>query len=81
MNTGAPLREQVAKLLDWEDAHVGLGSEADVAVFSLEEGDFELVDAQGETRIGHRKLVPLATVKAGKIYGSASIPVAEASGL
>ena len=58
---------------------LSLGSEADVAVFSLEEGDFELVDAHGETRIGHRKLVPLATVKAGKIYGSASIPVAEAS--
>ena len=23
MNSGAPLREQVARLLDWEDAHVG----------------------------------------------------------
>lgn len=51
------------------------GSIADVAVFSLEEGNFELVDARGETRIGNRKLVPAATVKAGRIYGSASIPV------
>ena len=51
------------------------GSIADVAVFSLEEGNFELVDARGETRIGNRKLVPVATVKAGRIYGSASIPV------
>jgi dihydroorotase len=51
------------------------GSIADVAVFSLEEGKFELVDARGETRIGNRKLVPAATVKAGRIYGSASIPV------
>ena len=51
------------------------GSEADVAVFSLEEGDFKFTDAMKQTRIGHRRLVPVATVKAGKIYGSASIPV------
>ncbi|PYV92366.1 MAG: amidohydrolase/deacetylase family metallohydrolase [Acidobacteria bacterium] len=58
----------------------GLGSlrenaEADVAVFSLLEGDYEFVDALGQKRMGHRKLVPVATVKAGHIYGSASIPV------
>jgi dihydroorotase len=58
----------------------GLGSlrenaEADVAVFSLAEGDYEFVDALGQKRMGHRKLVPVATVKAGHIYGSASIPV------
>jgi dihydroorotase len=58
----------------------GLGTlkedaEADVAVFSILEGDFELVDALKQKRIGHRKLLPVATVKAGHIYGSASIPV------
>ena len=53
------------------------GAEADVAVFSLDEGDFEFVDAMKKKRVGHRKLVPIATVKAGKIYGSASIPVEE----
>jgi len=51
------------------------GAEADVAVFSLAEGDFEFVDSLDQKRIGHRKLIPVATVKAGKIYGSASIPV------
>ncbi len=51
------------------------GAEADLAVFSLDEGDFEFVDALGAKRMGHRKLRPVATVKAGKIYGSASIPV------
>lgn len=51
------------------------GATADVAVFSLAEGEFAFVDAQGQKRMGHRKLVPVATVKAGKIYGSASIPV------
>ena len=51
------------------------GAEADVAVFHLAEGDFEFVDALQQRRNGHRKLLPVATVKAGKIYGSASIPV------
>lgn len=52
-----------------------VGAEADVAVFSLAEGDFEMFDSLGAKRIVHRKLVPAATVKSGKIYGSASIPV------
>jgi dihydroorotase len=52
------------------------GAEADVAVFSQTEGDYEFVDAMGAKRMGHQKLNPVATVKAGKIYGSASIPVA-----
>jgi len=55
------------------------GAEADVAVFSLAEGNFEFTDSLGAKRTGHRKLVPVATVKAGKIYGSASIPVVRAS--
>ena len=51
------------------------GSEADIAVLTLAEGDFDFVDSLGVHRMGHRKLVPAATVKAGRIYGSASIPV------
>jgi dihydroorotase len=51
------------------------GAAADVAVFQIAEGDFELVDALRARRLGHRKLVPVATVKGGKLYGSASIPV------
>jgi dihydroorotase len=51
------------------------GSEADVAVFALDEGDFEFVDSLRQKRIAHRRLRPVATVKAGRIYGSASIPV------
>jgi dihydroorotase len=54
------------------------GSAADVAVFSLAEGRFELTDSVGAKRMGTRKLVPVATVKTGRIYGSASIPVVEA---
>ncbi len=54
------------------------GSEADIAVLSIAEGDFDFVDSLGAHRMGHRKLIPAATVKAGKIYGSASIPVVHA---
>ena len=43
--------------------------------FALAEGDFDFVDSAGVHRLGHRKLIPAATVKAGRIYGSASIPV------
>jgi len=52
------------------------GAEADIAVFSLTEGDFRFTDSLGVHRMGHRKLAPVATVKAGRIYGSATIPVA-----
>lgn len=51
------------------------GAEADLAVFHLAQGDFEFIDAPGARRIGHQKLMPVATVKAGRIYGSASVPV------
>jgi dihydroorotase len=53
------------------------GGEADIAVFSLAEGNFEFTDSTGVARTGHRKLVPVATVKGGKVYGSASLPVVE----
>jgi dihydroorotase len=51
------------------------GAEADVAVFSLNEGRFEFADSVGAKRTGKWKLSPVATVKTGRIYGSASIPV------
>jgi dihydroorotase len=44
------------------------GAEADVALFSILEGDFPFADAHGQTRVGHRKLGPSATIKAGRIY-------------
>ena len=51
------------------------GAEADVAVFSLREGDYPFVDATRNRRIGHRKLFPVATIKSGRLYGTATIPV------
>jgi dihydroorotase len=52
-----------------------VGSEGDVSIFSLVEGDFELYDSIKQPRVVHRRLLPVATLKAGRIYGSASIPV------
>ena len=57
---------------------VKVGAAADVALFSLAEGDFHFVDALKQTRLGHQKLVPVATVKAGRIYGSSVQPVVRA---
>jgi dihydroorotase len=52
------------------------GSEGDVAVFQLAEGDFVLFDSVKNQRIVHRRLLPVATIKGGRVYGSATIPVA-----
>ncbi len=52
-----------------------VGSAADIAIFAVVEGDFTFRDAMRAERIGHRKLTPVATVKAGRVFGEASIPV------
>jgi dihydroorotase len=59
-----------------------VGAEADVAVFQILEGDFEMLasslEGPLEKRIVHRKLLPVATIKGGHLYGTASIPVVHA---
>lgn len=57
---------------------LSVGAAADVALFSLLEGDFQFEDSLKQTRLGHRKLVPVATVRAGRIYGSSVQPVVRA---
>jgi dihydroorotase len=52
-----------------------VGSTADVAIFELHESPWEMVDSLGESRPGHLRLKPVATVKAGRIYGNSVIPV------
>ena len=64
--------------------NAGVGSELvrvesrDAFTAALDEGRFEFRDSKGAARIGARKLTPVATVKSGRIYGSASIPVVRA---
>ena len=50
-----------------EMASLKPGSPADVAVFDLVDGDFSLVDSQGEIRKARQKLVPVLTLKRGRI--------------
>jgi dihydroorotase len=56
-----------------------VGSTADVAVFELREGNFEFTDSIREKRSGQRKLIPVASIKAGRVYGNAWLPVETAS--
>jgi dihydroorotase len=51
------------------------GSYGDVAIFKMTEGDFVLQDSVKQSRTVHRRLMPVATLKSGRLYGSASIPV------
>ncbi len=44
------------------------GAIADVAVFELEEGDFEFHDADGNTLRGRHRLTPYLTVKGGEVW-------------
>jgi dihydroorotase len=50
-----------------------VGAEADISVLALDEGDFPLTDAMKVTHIARQRFRPVATVKAGQIYGSATI--------
>ena len=58
-----------AEVLDMQDVigSLGVGMEADVAVFDLVEGAFDLVDTQGRHMTGTRHLVNVLTVKAGRV--------------
>jgi dihydroorotase len=51
------------------------GSTADIAVFELREAPWEMVDSMREKRAGKWRLRPMATLKAGRVYGNSVIPV------
>jgi len=50
-----------------------VGSAADVGIFELTEGDFELVDSGGKTRRTTERLVPYGALLDGRPYGSITI--------
>jgi dihydroorotase len=78
---GLSLDEVVAMVTSAPSASLGaaganlgrlvVGAEADVTVLRLEEGRVALMDSAGATRDADRRLVPIATVRAGQ-----SVPVA-----
>ena len=50
------------------------GAWGDAVVFRLESGQFPLVDSLGVQRTGRQRLVPVTTVRAGKIYHAPAQP-------
>ena len=44
------------------------GSCADISIIELEAGTFDYTDAHGETRIGEQKLIPVSTIRGGRLY-------------
>ena len=50
-----------------ELGHVSVGTEADVAVFGLREGNFGFLDVRGKRLPGNRKLEAELTIRAGKV--------------
>lgn len=44
------------------------GSEADVGVFELAEGEFTFTDSDRKTRTGRQRFVPVATARGGKVF-------------
>lgn len=43
------------------------GSPADMTIFQAQEGHFEFTDTSGETRVGERRIVPLAVLQGGEL--------------
>jgi dihydroorotase len=44
------------------------GLEADVSVFELREGQFTFTDSEAKTRTGRQRLLPVTTVRGGKVF-------------
>jgi predicted amidohydrolase len=44
------------------------GAEGDVAIFRLEEGEFEFVDCEGQVVLGERRLIPMDVIRDGQLY-------------
>jgi len=75
LNLGISLKD-VIKLSTWNPAmyikrtelgHLSVGSEADIAVFKIRNGDFGFIDSHGFTIRGTQKLETELTLRAGKI--------------
>jgi dihydroorotase len=89
MNLGMSLQQVVdastwkpAQVIKREDlGHLGEGAVADIAVFSLHEGDFGFIDSRGFSLPGTQKLQPELTIRAGNVVwdlnGLAATPFEE----
>ena len=50
-----------------------IGASGDAVISELREGEFQLVDSDGEVRIGRRNLVPVTVIKDGRVYRAHSV--------
>ena len=75
LNMGLPLQDVILRST-WNPAmiinrpdlgNLDIGSEADIAVFSIMKGDFGFLDIKGEKLKGTQKLVAELTIRAGKV--------------
>ncbi len=75
LNMGLPLQDVILRST-WNPAmmmnrpdlgNLDVGSEADIAVFSIMKGDFGFLDIKGEKLKGTQKLVAELTIRAGKV--------------
>ncbi len=77
LHFGLPLEECVrratsvpARLMGYEGTVGTLkpGANADVAVFELRDGNFELIDAEKDTIIAKQRLIAQLTLKDGRVW-------------
>lgn len=89
MNLGMSLQE-VVEASTWKPAqviqreelgHLSEGANADIAIFSLQKGDFGFIDSRGFSLPGSEKLQPELTIRAGNVVwdlnGLAATPFEE----
>lgn len=77
LNLGMPLDDAIAKvtsvpaeviLMSDRIGTLAPGAWGDAVISELREGEFQLADSRGETRIGRHNFVPVTVVKGGRIY-------------
>jgi len=75
LSMGLPIQDVImrstwnpAKIINRQElGNLSIGSEADVAVFSLSKGDFGFIDVSGVKKKGQQKLVAELTIRAGRV--------------
>ena len=75
LHLGMPIEDIVervtvepAKAVSWDLGHLGVGAVGDAAVLGLEEGSFELTDAEEVTVVSDKRFKCHATVKDGRLW-------------
>ncbi len=77
LHLGMPLDDALAKvtsipaetiLMPGQVGTLAVEAWGDAVVFELREGEFQLIDARGQTRTSKQKLEPIVVVKGGQVY-------------